>query len=450
VTQEEINKQSALLEAINRDLERAGVTGVNRGNLIKALLDPGTMTQDENDFLRLQQLGDPDYRAGAEPGEELFGQDAAGLDAKMKEEFLGRGWSPDDLKTLPKHPMDGYVKGGIKVVPQGRQLSPGGRQADEYRRRRELIQGVTSPSLSQKIGRFIPDALLSTEESAPTSLDRNFDDPVKAFEAQRNRKKGTSGNVAAMENPEYNFAWYSNNFAQPFTDTIQYSMHEGEQPQFAMERANERRQALAAGKAVDPILPNFGGKYDRERKESLFSALRSAPDHMRPMTYDMSFRNEYGYYPSYFDSHATEFAQNLPDFPTLVSAAMGIPLGWKALAGFATRESAEEIPTYAAIVGGQQAIAGDAANPIPRLTDWQASDYVPNAKYKFGENSPEFAAAKEAANKARTDLYTRDSYEAPPRPETEEEFKQSVEDKRKSQSNAEAAWSKMKSALQGK
>jgi len=434
VTPEEINRQSAVLEAVTRDLERAGVSGIKRMDLVRALLDPNTETQDEKDFRRLQELGNPDYEGQAGDSETLFGEPAPLLDAKMNQEFLGRGWSPQDRENLRREPA-------------AMELSPGGRQADEYRRRRDLIQGVSSPSTAQKMGSFIPDALLSDPQKAPTSLDRYFDDPVKAFDAQRNRNYGTSGFVGAMENPEYTGGWYLNNLATPFSDTIQYGLHEGEELQPSMERADERRQALRAGKAVDPILP---GGTDRDSKELLFKSLRTIPDQMRPKTYDMSFRQKHGYYPSYLGSQFTDLAENFPDAMTLATLGSGAiaKKGVGLLAKWLGSELIEEVPPYAAITTAANYAAGDNAPPTPSLGNWGASRNVELIGQKFGNNSPEFAQAKEKANAARTDQYIRDPQTQKFRPETEEEFQESVKNFGKSQGMAEKAWSQMKGALQ--
>lgn len=434
MTPEEISRQSAVLEAVTRDLERAGVSGIKRMDLVRALLDPSTETQDEKDFRRLQELGNPDYEGQGGDSETLFGEPAPLLDAKMNQEFLGRGWSPQDRENLRREPA-------------AMELSPGGRQADEYRRRRDLIQGVSSPSTAQKMGSFIPDALLSDPQKAPTSLDRYFDDPVKAFDAQRDRNYGTSGFVGAMENPEYTGGWYLNNLATPFSDTIQYGLHEGEEWQSSMERANERRQALRAGKAVDPILP---GGTDRDSKELLFKSLRTIPDQMRPKTYDMSFRQEHGYYPSYADSVATDLAENFPDLMTAATVGAGAfaKKGVGLLAKWLGGEALEEVPPYAAIVGGTQIAAGDKAPSLPAWKDWGASRGAEVTRQKFGANSNEFTQAKEAANVARTDQYIRDPQTQKFRPETEEEFQESVKNFGKSQGIAEKAWSQMKGALQ--
>lgn len=434
MTPEEINRQSAVLEAVTRDLERAGVSGIKRMDLVRALLDPNTETQDEKDFRRLQELGNPDYEGQAGDSETLFGEPAPLLDAKMNQEFLGRGWSPQDRENLRREPA-------------AMELSPGGRQADEYRRRRDLIQGVSSPSTAQKMGSFIPDALLSDPQKAPTSLDRYFDDPVKAFDAQRNRNYGTSGFVGAMENPEYTGGWYLNNLATPFSDTIQYGLHEGEELQPSMERADERRQALRAGKAVDPILP---GGTDRDSKELLFKSLRTIPDQMRPKTYDMSFRQKHGYYPSYLGSQFTDLAENFPDAMTLATLGSGAiaKKGVGLLAKWLGSELIEEVPPYAAITTAANYAAGDNAPPTPSLGNWGASRNVELIGQKFGNNSPEFAQAKEKANAARTDQYIRDPQTQKFRPETEEEFQESVKNFGKSQGMAEKAWSQMKGALQ--
>ena len=429
MTQEEIERQSAVLEAVVRDLERAGVSGVKRMDLVRSLLDPAVETQEEKDFRRLQELGNPDYEGEIKPEETLFGQDAELLKAKMGDEFLGRGWSPEDLAA----------RGG---EPAAMELSPGSRQADEYRRRRDLIQGVTSPNVAQKMGRFIPDALLSDPKSAPTSLDRYFDDPVKAFDAERNRTYGTSGFVGAMENPEYTFGWYSNNFAEPFTNAIQYSWHEGDDAQGAWDRAQELRRARAAGNRVDPILP--GGK-TREEKEELFKALRLTPKDMKPKTYDMSFRQAHGYYPSYTTSVATEIGQNFPDALTLFNLGSGLRMGPKLLGRWLAGEGIEEIPPYVGMSAGAHVAAGNSAPPIPAWKDWGASRNIELIK------DPEFREeAKAQANKARTDQYIKDKDTGQWRPETGDEFNQSVKNFDKRQYDAGRLWQQMKSSLNQK
>lgn len=419
MTPEEINKQSAVMEAVIRDLERAQLLdkGIDKTALMKALLDPNVTTEDEKDFVRLQQLGDPD-KVGEklDPDTTVFGQDADLVRSNMHREFKGRGWV-EGVDYTPDKP------------PAAMQLSPGGKQADEYRRRRDLIQGVTSPTMAQKIGQYIPDWLLSTASSAPTSLDRYFDDPVKAFEGQRDRDYGTSGFTGAMENPEYGFGWYSNNTATPISDTIQYMSHDGLDIQSAAEAAEQRRQAMAMGKGVDPILPNIPGvEYDRDARETALGVLRELPESMRPMNGDMSFRKKHGYYPSYLDSGVSNFAENIPDALTAVTTAIGIPMGPKAFASWFGKELLEEAPQYAAVASAFKASAGDEAPPTPQYSDWGQSRGVGSVKSRFGESSPEYLQARDRANNARTDLYIRDSETKKFRPETDEEFDKSYQD----------------------
>ena len=455
MTPEEINKQSAVMEAITRDLERAGLLGkgINRTELMKALLDPNVTTPEEKQFHDLQEIGDPDKRHVALPeNSAVFGEDANTIRAKMDSEFIGRGWSPEDLATLPKHPMSDYVEGGIKRSrPEPKQLSPGGRQADEYRRRRDLIQGITNPTTAQKVGRYIPDGLLSDGKDTMFSLDRNFDDPVKAFENERNRKYGTSGFQGAMENPEYNFGWYNNNAATPVADTIQYVQHEGEEIVPAMGRANERRQALAMSKAVDPVLPNVPGEtYDRASREKLLAGLRPVADNMRPKTHDMSFREKHGYYPGYAGSMATDFAQNIPEAATLFTGGVGIKAGIKAFMKSLGKEMlTEDLPAWLGIVGGSHLSADKNAAKTPAWKDWNASRGVDLVGSKFGKDSSEYKDAVNQSNNARTDLYRQDDSTGKWRPETEDEFTQSVKDQVQTQMSAEGQFQKLKKQMPG-
>jgi hypothetical protein len=428
MTPEEINKRSAIMETITRDLERAGLlsAGINRTELMNSLLDPNTESEDEKDFIRLQQLGDPDNRyQELDDREVVFGEDANIARAKMDGEFRGRGW------------VEGVdFKPGQR--PAQMSLSPGGRQADEYRRRRDLIKGIREPGILQRVGQYIPDGLLSSEHSAPTSLDRYFDDPVKAFEAQRDRDYGTSGFTGAMENPEYTLGWYSNNFATPITNTYQYVRRDGMDLLSAAGSADDRRQALAIGKRVDPILPNVPGEnYDRASREKLFAGLREMPDSMLPTTYDMKHRQDEGYYPGYPASKVTDFLENIPDVPTLVSTAIGFPVNPARTMSWVGRELLEEAPQYAAVAGGFQMAAGDDAAPTPwpklypgsPAAGWTSSEQAEFIKNKFGKDSTEFQQAKDNANAARTDLYVRDPDNPEKwRPETDQEFKKTAAD----------------------
>jgi predicted AlkP superfamily pyrophosphatase or phosphodiesterase len=259
-----------------------------------------------------------------------------------------------------------------------------------------------------------------------------------------------------MENPEYTGGWFLNNLATPFSDTIQYGLHEGYDPLYindwvdAASRANERRQAMRAGKTVDPILP--AGWDGRDAKEEIFKAMKVTPDFMKPKTYDMSFRKKYGYYPSYLGSQFTDLAENFPDAMTLATLGSGAiaKKGVGLLSKWLGSELIEEVPPYAAITTAANYAAGDNAPPTPSLGNWGASRNVDFIGQKFGENSPEFAQAKEKANVARTDQYIRDPQTKKFRPETDEEFKESNKAFDANQSRAQKDWSLFKRGLQSK
>ena len=408
--QDRIRRESAATEAVMRELERAGLFGndqVDRRAIIAALLDgpqgdPHKQSQLDQ-FNKLLAYGHPDANV-TENHDPVFGQSALDLRNQMRKGYEGRGWSQQDVDRAGR-------------LPKPRELSPGSRQFQEIDRRFSLLRALSEAHDTKNYGSMSgPSTITRAEHQLPA---------VAEFDRTRDQKFGESGWLGALENPEYTAGMVMNNAMNPLVDRLQYMTHDGDNWMDSQTHRDELADALAASRAVSPLLP-----YDPqtpEAKEEAYKKVKGMADAIRPKTYDQAYREKHGHYPSFAGSQAVNFLENLLDPQTVMFGAAGLgkaaasayakgtaKAAARAAGGFGQsllRNNAEEVPMYAGIVGGSYAANPDAVQALPK--NWLHD-----------------------GNSARTDLYTQDEATGQYRKQTPGEFKASMAGKQLEQMEA--------------
>ena len=410
-----LDTKSAVNEAIIREIERAGQFGndkIDRQAIMAALLDG---PQDDHQKQQLQQFqtmvqyGHPDTQLDdpstpwVEQAPDSFGVPAKTLRDSMLSGYEGRGWAQSDVDKAGR-------------MPQSREMSPGSRQFQEMERRKQLFDGLTAAQSAKAGGGnynygMAPSGPMQTRSfTAGENKLTQQGNAAAEFNRTRDQKYGESGYMGQLENPEYAAGWAMNNFMNPLVDRFQYALHDKQGFMDSEKRRDERIDALAASKAVSPLLPyNPEG---HEAKDAAYHQVTGMADKIAPKTYDQYYREKTGSYPSLAGSHAVSFLQNLIDPTTfLAGTAIAKSAGSAAkAAGPILRELAEEAPMYAGIVGGGYAASPEAVKQMP---NWF-----------------------ESGNLARTDLYQYDPVTEKTREQTAGEFRQSMRGKEDEQAEA--------------
>lgn len=411
-----LDAKSAVNEAVIREIERAGQFGnekIDRQAIISALLDgpqDDHQKQQLQQFQTMVQVGHPDtdlahYDDPATPWDETpkpFGIAAKDLRDSMLSGYEGRGWAQSDVDKAGR-------------MPQSRELSTGSRQFQEMERRRQLFNGLVESHEAKAGGGNYnygspSGPMKSTANTANENRLTQQGHAAAEFNRTRDQKFGESGYAGQLENPEYAAGWAMNNFMNPLVDRFQYWLHDGEGFMDSQKRRDEHIDALAASRAVSPLLPYNPEGY--KAKDEAYHQVTGMADKIAPKTYDEYHREKTGSYPSLAGSHAVSFLQNLIDPTTfLAGTAIAKSAGSAAkAAGPVLRELAEEAPMYAGMVAGGYAASPDSVKQMP---NWFQS-----------------------GNLARTDLYKQDEATGQARPETPGEFDSSMADKATEKMNA--------------
>jgi hypothetical protein len=412
-----LDTKSAINEAVIREIERAGLFGnekLDRQAITSALLDgpqDDHQRQQLRDFQTMVQIGHPDTELEqlddpATPWDETpkpFGIAAQDLRKSMLSGYEGRGWAQSDVDRAGR-------------MPQSRELSPGSRQFQEMERRRQLFNGLMESHEAKAGGGnynygMAPSGPMQTRSfTAGENKLTQQGNAAAEFNRTRDQKFGESGYMGQLENPEYAAGWAMNNFMNPLVDRFQYALHDGEGFMGSQQRRDEHIDALAASRAVSPLLPYSPEGY--KAKDEAYHQVTGMADKIAPKTYDEYHRGKTGYYPSLAGSHGVSFLQNLIDATTFFAGtAIAKSAGSAAkAAGPLLRELAEEAPMYAGMVGGGYAASPEAVKQMP---NWF-----------------------ESGNLARTDLYKQDEATGKARPETPKEFDTSMADKAAEKMNA--------------
>jgi hypothetical protein len=228
------------------------------------------------------------------------------------------------------------------------------------------------------------------------------------FNRTRDQKFGESGYMGQMENPEYLAGRAMNWVLNPMVDRLQYYIHDGDSIAESLTHREERQAALAASRAVSPLLPyNPAGA---EAKDKAYHQVRGMADAISPKSYDQYYRKKTGSYPSLAGSHMASFLENLLDPVSVLTAASIIKSSGSSAAKPLLKEIAQEAPMYAGIVGAGYAATPAAAKQMP---SWF-----------------------ESGNHARTDLYQYDPVTQKPREQTAGEFRQAMRGKEDEQAKA--------------
>lgn len=401
-------------QATIAELERTGQydnPNIDRQAIMSALMDgPQDAHQKQQlaAFADMVEIGNPDTNMEAldDPNTKWdetpapFGMKAEDLRKSMLDGYEGRGWSQDDVDKAGR-------------MPRNRELSPGSRQFQEIDRRnillKRLIDSQASPEQEPNThGHITPSSRVSDTSFGPARISKEAvrDRAVKEFDRTRGQKFGESGYMGAMENPEYLAGRVMNNVLNPMVDRLQYYIHDGDSMADSRVHRDERQAALAASRAVSPLLPYNPEGY--EEKDKAFNEVRGIADKISPISYDQHYRQKTGAYPSLAGSHLATFAENLVDPMTALTVGSGIAkTAVKGEVGAIGKSlllsNAEEPLMYGGLVGGMTAATPGAAKSLPNPF--------------------------QSGNLARTDLYKQYEPTGEFRPETPGEFDKSMADR---------------------
>jgi hypothetical protein len=375
---EEIQRRSAVLEAVTRDLEQAGLLGnpkVDRQAIMEGLLRGDKSDPHVRQYVAIQDYGNPDYEL--KPYDDApLGMPPEAVRQNMHRGFQGRGWSESEQQAL-----------GRPV--QNRELSPGDRQAQELARRRQFASSLLDAGADTA-----PSTYNYGSPSGPMPSTRVLKDAaVGEFDRTRGQKFGESGWGGALQNPEYLAGDLMTRYLDPMVNYFEYRLHEGMDGDEADRTAQRLTQAAKMSNTLATKIPRKFDTSTPEAKEKSYKAVKGIYKGLIPKSYDDAERQRTGQYPSYAWSAGEKFLTNLADPTTLaalaaggLSLARGIPGAFgKAL----LKDSvAEEMPAYAALSGAM----GSFYN-------------IPDKPFDSG-------------NEARTDLYNPETG----KPETKDEF----------------------------
>ena len=331
--------------------------------------DPATV----NWFQDALRSGDPDV----DP--ETLSEDFRVLRERQLAGFAGRGWDEERVRQWK-------LKNGPTIPP--RLLTEGGRQANDWKANRELIEGY----LKARSPEAQPKSSLKNLMLAPTSWSnvddngkRDYENALSALAEEYQRKHGSeygeSGWAGFMENPgEYTLPWITDNFFDRGYQAINFGLWNEQSDGKSrgllgslLDSDTYLQMRRTAGQ-IEPPIP--GNPKTPAERESQFKSMKEMLTDTNPRdrdgvtAYENQYRRNEGYYPSYLGSTMTELAQNLFSDPSiLVTGGMsgagalkiatrpamktirGVPIRWYHALHPLGNEAREEATMYGAMAG---------------------------------------------------------------------------------------------------
>jgi len=297
--------------AISQELVRAGLDQqVDAKSLANALMADSPFAKKK--LNTLLDLGNPGELSAPyevpDLGGEVFGQPKALVYSKQFEGYPGRGWDYQEQ------------------APADRQLSAGGKMADQWALRRNFLKTLIDPSESA---------------SSLAAYTGNYDKAVQAakegaaqtYMAGVGRDKGESGWIGAMENPSEYVAGKlfgpMNTWSEGFQNEWRNPTPNGQgylRRVFStgIPQAEQRLEAARFANRVDPMLPPDAEKTtDWLERDNQLRDMRSTVEGARPLPYSYHYRDKTGQYPSYAGDVLAEMSSASADPLTAASLGAG-------------------------------------------------------------------------------------------------------------------------------
>jgi hypothetical protein len=347
--------------AISQELVRAGLDQrVDAKALANALMADSPFAKKK--LNALLDLGNPGDLSQEPPKYDLkgstFGVPNKDIFDKQYEGYPGRGW---DYQS---------------EAPAPRELSVGGKMADQWGLRRDFLKTLIDPSESAR-------SLAAYTGNYDKSVQAAKEGAAQTYMAGLGRDKGESGWFGAMSNPsEYTagkaigmlslasdafMSEYRN--PRPYKDPLLGEQEPGYLNYLsrvwhrALPEQYRIQEAAAIANKVDPMLPpNAEPAADWREREKQLRDMRSTVDEARPLPYSYYYRNKTGEYPSYAGEVLAELAGGAVDPLTLVSlgaASVSRPIK------VASRMAALKHALTAAAKQGSQELAEEAGMFVP-------------------------------------------------------------------------------------
>ena len=433
----ELEHLSSITQLVSRGLDRAKAHGTPELPMasIKAGLNGSREEEDvlaAKRFLDLMNIMNPD-NIDHETGEplvefqsdiqEVLGDRLNPMIQEAYSDFPGRGWSASDVEALRDDPSHykktpGSILQGIPgksefVGPGAREASPGDRWANESRSDYNFAKKLLEPEVEPTGNAFMDADLSGTGYTAPRKAEQYQYAKSREGDVYENEPRvegglnlpeigealftpqDTAGSVVHAISAQPN-SWLRHNITgrdetehgplnwEMFKDSLWNSDAESNR------EARDHVRAIEVSNRPSTLHnKDFDNWQDKEAHRRQVKGLRDATD---ALSYDDSYRQSHGQYPSYAASTAVGVGEELYDYGTPISLiAGGLPglmaknpalMVSGALGNAATEWSTEDVPMVAGIQAGSQAMNG--FQNVPPISKW----FDPNAREAY-DLSPE-------------------------------------------------------------
>lgn len=447
--------RAAMEEVVTREMMRAGLGFMEPGRkaaMVSSIV-AGMPNEDAQAFRDMLEMGDgmnPNITredVAASP-REIFGKPLVEIYDAQRRGWDDYGFTQDKVDKLGR-------------LPGPRELSQGGREAWEWKRRRELTDALMGAGKKANEERDRQQANMNWPQRNSSWQDIRaglLEDAVRDYQSGEGRTHGQSGWLGSMSNPEYAFGNFMVNVMQPTSDAAYMQYHDeamNEYPEMPdsplqdlsymaravgnyvgnyIPKAKDLADARTAANKIEPLIPGDNSPAEG-RKLLARLAASDAP------TYDELHRMQTGAYPSYAGSSAATFLNGLidPSFLASVPAARAAVMAGKMLAGAGLRmpsnigraiakygvsvaKDARALAKQGVLQGAKSELVGELPSNAGINS---AAAFGPHLNKPKEEEQQEFPPLPDnflAGGNARTDLNVRDEETGGWRPETDEEF----------------------------
>lgn len=348
--------RAAVNEAVNQELMRAGVgyealPGWRRKALIDSLMS-GEPDENAKQLLEVLQIGDGLSMDGREDIQKrygdmhLFGVPAEEIWDNQRRGWDDYGWTQEKVDKLGR-------------LPEARELSRGGREAWNWKRRRDFLEAIAGHKAkaqeSAKVHRGQQDAYTfglnrALESDSDVQSQKRLAlmrSALRDYDANRDRTHGESGWDGALQNPEYAVGNAMTNYLTPTQEAAWKMFYDSFSPEAAGEQSPMENDDILAVFAKDYMTEAKDLADNRTRAYAVEPSIlkgRTPADSRKLLAglsqadvpnYDEWHRMTTGQYPTYAGSSVMTFLNGLldPSLPLGSLAAKGAVATGKAMAG---------------------------------------------------------------------------------------------------------------------